>query len=207
MLILDGDDFTPNTVEENTQALADLLPQGIAWEAKNIEESNMYKLLRALSKEFTRVQSKINEFVTEHNPETTTNLIEEWERAVGIPDDCFSNTVSLDLRRKQVVAKFAKMNVQTAQDFIDLAAYFGYRVTIKNAEDGSIFPMVFPFILGEQDWLINTMLVKFIDLDTPNNTFPITFPFTFGGDENIITCVFNKLKPATVVIIFQYRDS
>lgn len=207
MFILGDGDFTPNTVEENTQALADLLPKGTAWEAKNIENSNMRKLLMAMSKEFRRVQDKINEFATEHRPETTTNLIEEWEAAVGIPDECFSNKVSIDLRRKQVVAKLAKMNVQTAKDFIELAAYFGYNVTIKNAEDGSVIPLVLPFTLGEIDYLINTMIVKFIDLDSPENVLPATLPFTLGKDSNIITCIFNKLKPATIEIIFTYRDT
>ena len=205
MFTLGGGNFTPNTIEENTQALADLLPQGVAWEAKNLEEANMYKLLRALSKEFKRVQSKINEFVTEHDPETTTNLIEEWEAAVGIPDDCFKNNVSLDLRRKQVVAKLAKMNVQTANDFIDLAAYFGYNVIIKDISEGSYFPLTLPFTLGGDS--SNRMYVKFVDLDKPNNVFPLTLPFTLGGDGNIIVCIFNKLKPATIQIVFSYRDS
>jgi len=205
MFRLGGGNFTPNTVEENTQALADLLPQGVAWEAKNLEESNMYKLLRALSKEFKRVQSKVNEFVTEHDPETTINLIEEWEAAVGIPDDCFKNDVSLDLRRKQVVAKLAKMNVQTAKDFIDLAAYFGYSVIIKDITEGSTFPLTLPFTLGGDS--SGTMHVKFVDLDTPGNVFPLTLPFTLGGDSNIIICIFNKLKPSTVEIIYSYRDS
>ncbi|MCK5603071.1 DUF2313 domain-containing protein [Candidatus Pacearchaeota archaeon] len=206
MFTLGGKNFKPNTEEENTQALADLLPQGVAWEAKNIEGSNMYKLLTSMSKEFVRVQEKINEFVIEHRPETTTNLIEEWEAAVGIPDSCFSNTVSIDLRRKQVVAKLAKMNVQTAQDFIDLAAYFGYRVIIRNGATGSVLPVTLPFALGSYNFLLNTILVKFVDLDKPNNIFTMTFPFTFGPTSNIIICIFNKLKPVTAEIIFSYRD-
>ena len=207
MFRLGGDTFKPNTDEENAQAFADLMPRGIAFEAKNKEESNMRKLLNAMSKEFGRVQSKINEFVVEHNPETTTNLIEEWESAVGIPDECFRTDVSLELRRKQVVAKLAKMNVQTVQDFIYLAAYFGFNVTIKNAEDGSLFPMVLPFTLGDRDFLINTLLVKFVDLDAPTNVLPVTLPFTLGNDGNIITCIFRKLVPITLEIIFTYRDT
>ena len=198
----DGGSFAPNTEEENTQALADLLPLGVAWEAKNIQGSNINNLLTALAKEFKRVQEKIEEFVEEHKPDLTTLFLKKWEAAVGIPDDCFSNDESLEMRRKQIVAKLVKMNVQTVDDFIKLAKYFGYNVIIKNAAEGSSFPLTLPFTLGSFSFLINRVLVKFIDIDKPTNVFPLTLPFTLGGNRNIIICIFNKLKPVTVEIIY-----
>lgn len=208
MFSFNGNNFKPNTPEENAQALADLCPQGFAWDAKNVPESNFRKLLLGLAKQHTRTQDKIYELSIEYFPDTTTNLIERWERALGIPDDCFSNLADLPTRRKQCVAKLAKMNVQTRQDFIGLADYFGYRVAIRSGEVGasfSTFPLVFPAIFGSKKVLSHTMVVTFLDLDKPANIFTMTFPFELGENSNIIRCLFNKLRPANVQVLYEYK--
>jgi len=200
-------DFTPNTVDVNAQILADMLPGGRLFDAKNINGSNFRKMLEALAQELTRIQIKIYEISTEDDLETTTNLIEQWEKALGIPDECFSNTVSIDQRRKQIVAKFAKMNVQTEDDFISLAKYFGYNITISYGDVHGTFPITFPWVFALDGRAArHTMIIRFVDINKPGSTFPWIFPVVWG-EPNIIICLFEHLKPANVKIVWQYKDT
>lgn len=203
--------FVANSAETNAQTLADYLPGGKLFAAKNILESNLRKLLQAFSYELTRAEQKLEELVDEYYFPTTHNLIDYWEEIVGIPDECFSvEGKTIEERRKQVIAKFALMNLTTDIDFIELAAYFDTNIEILNGFDfGSFFPLVFPFFFFANEKEAKfSMVVKFLDIDRPQNTFPLTFPFTFDppNDADFIICLFEKLKPANVKILRRYRD-
>lgn len=197
--------FDQNSIETNTALLAAYLPQGKMYDAKNIRDTNFNKLLVSFSQEYTRIQEKINELSYEDYIAQTQELIENWESALGIPDDCFTNTVSLTQRQLQCVVKFAQMNIQTEADFIQLAATLGYQIEILHGIVYSVFPMLLPALLGSAKSARFTMIIKFLNMDKPQNVFPMTFPFVFQG-QNVMECVFNHLKPANVRIIYWYAD-
>lgn len=196
-------DFTPNSVEQNTQILADYLPQGVLYRAKNIDGSKLRTLLQALSLEYTRIQGKIEELSEQYYMPQTTNLLEAWERVLGIPDDCFTNTVSVKDRRLQIVAKFALMNVTTTEDWIYLASFLGYNISIEYGTPYMVLPFKLPFILGSEKAAKFTMIINFLDLPPPTNVFPLTLPFMLGN-ISMIQCVFEHIKPANVKIIYRY---
>jgi uncharacterized protein YmfQ (DUF2313 family) len=197
--------FDQNSIETNTALLAAYLPQGKMYDAKNIRDTNFNKLLTSFAQEYTRIQEKINELSYEDYIAQTQELIENWESALGIPDDCFTNTVSLTQRQLQCVVKFAQMNIQTEADFIQLAATLGYQIEILHGIVYSVFPMLLPALLGSAKSARFTMIIKFLNMDKPQNVFPMTFPFVFQG-QNVMECVFNHLKPANVRIIYWYAD-
>ncbi len=204
--------FIANTPEQNAQTLADYLLDDVLHQAKNIKGKNFRLFLEALAEEVTREEQKLEELVDQYYPAITTELIVEWERAMGIPDECFTNPEKKDIefRRKSVIAKLAKMNLTTNQDFIDLAAFFGVDVSITNGfGDGSeVFPFTFPFTLvGTGDEAGFIMIVTFLGIPEPENIFPMTFPFTFDPNTlpDLIECLFEKLKPAPVRIIFRFE--
>ena len=202
--------FIANSEAQNTQSLANFLPNGKLFQAKNEDGSNFRKMLSVFAREIIRKENTLQHIADEYYPFTTTDLIEEWELALGIPDECFSQEgISLDQRRKQVVAKLALMEeTVTKDDFIALAAFFGFRITITTGYDASVFPLILPFLLGGDDnkTLLFTMVVTFRDHPVPPG-FPLTLPFILGGvadETNLIKCLFNKLKPANVNIIYRY---
>ena len=149
----------------------------------------------------------------EHNPANTTAFLEEWEASVGIPDDCFDTSGTIAERRLNIIAKFALMNVQTRQDFIDLAALFGFTVIIEMVEDlgADTFPLTFPFTFQFSDPLVTNFVifVTFIGAGpvvAPG--FPYTFPILFAPPGiNIVQCLFNKLKPVDVKIKFLFAPN
>ncbi|MGD9276260.1 MAG: DUF2313 domain-containing protein [Candidatus Pacearchaeota archaeon] len=203
--------FIVNTDEQITQSLADYLPNDDIFRSKNIQGSNLRSLLQAFSSEFMRVEAKIKELADEHYLPYTYNLIDEWERQLGIPDECFNpKNKSIEERRQYAIAKFALMNLTSTPDFIALADFFGVRIEILNGyQHSNFFPFTFPiYFFGSIKEAKFTMIVHFLDINRPSNVFPLTFPITFGEETlaNLILCIFNKLKPAPVKIVARYRD-
>lgn len=188
------------TQDEQRAALASWMPPGMAWVAFRITDTNAWKFLNGLAPEFVRLAAFIKDArVT--IPKTTNNddFIEEWEFAVGIPDDCLPGTGTLEERWTHVLAKFALMNVQTSNDFVTLAAIFGFTVTVE----GGIGSVLYPGSFGSDKEARNTIVVTF-DVAEPS-AFPYTFPFTFEQNQTaIIECLFTDLKPANNEILFLY---
>lgn len=196
-------DFAPLGILQNTQILADLLPTGTVFATKNINSSNFRKTLTGLSGETDRLEKKIYELSTEYFPDKTINLLERWEKALGIPDDCFKiEGADLEDRRKYVIAKLALMNVQTKTDFVELAKFLGYNIQILYPEVYATFPLKLPFLLGDEAFIRFTIIVKFLDLEAPTSVFPLELPFKLGGIPEIIRCLFIKLLPIHINAIF-----
>lgn len=193
--------FKVNTKDDITNSTASFMPGGRVFAAKNETDSTLRKFLSGLSLELFRIDEQMNLMSEDHDITKTTQFIEQWESAVGIPDDCFNTNGTLTERRTQVLAKLAKMNLTTEQDFIDLAALFGVNVTIRSGKSASTFPMTFPIIMFDADKEAKfTMVVEF---NESTGGFPFTFPFTFTESRtNLVRCLFNKLRPANVQIIY-----
>lgn len=194
------------TLEEQTQMLANYMPGGKLFAAKNVNDSNFRKLLRGLAGELFTADGYLKTYSDEIKPDATVLFIDEWESAVGIPDDCFKGTGDIDERRRDVLVKLASLGIQTADDFVAVALLFGVTVTVESGVTGntpSIFPMTFPIVLGGdiQD-LRFIIIVRFTAPDS--SRFPLIFPITFGTSEiAILECLFAKLKPANCALIFE----
>ncbi len=194
------------SLSQHARALAAYLPNGKMFEAKNIQGSNFNQLLRGIAGEMRTVQGFLGTLAAEYFPDNTVLFLDEWERALGIPDDCFDGTGSADERRTHILVKLASLGIQTAQDFIDLAALFGAVAAVTPGADTaapSVFPMVFPLILdGPADELRFTIIVRLTAPDV--DRFPLQFPFTFGSRlATILECLFNKLKPVNCRVVFE----
>jgi uncharacterized protein YmfQ (DUF2313 family) len=200
------DVFKPNTILENTNCLVSYLPNGRLFAAKNIDGTNLRKLYASFAPEFTRLQNKIYELSNEDDLSSTTNLISEWESSLGIPDTCLTNVVSLAQRRKQIVAKFALMNITTEKDWVDLAWFFGFRIKIEYGTTYNVFTMKFPiYLAGSTKAARFTMIVTFVDIYKPRNIFTMQFPIHFEENTIFLMCLFKKLKPANVNLHFRWK--
>ena len=176
---------------QHTQALADYLPNGKMFEAKNIKDSNFRDLLRGLAGEMFNAQGYLCTLENEYFPDLTTLFIVEWERALAIPDGCFlgpANPDGIQGRRRDVVVKLAALGVQTLLDFEALADTFGVDVNIQTGYDGGFFfPADFPmvFITSEVDSRY-TVIVRFI------NASPL---------QDLVQCLFEQLIPDNCQLI------
>ena len=189
------------TVEEQAQSLANYLPGGQVFGPKNKNNSNLRKLLRGMAGELFTADGYIRTYQQEIIPDGTVLFIGEWEKAVGIPDSCFPGTGSIDERRLHVLVKLASLGVQTAQDFVDLAALFSVTITVTAGSTPGGFPMTFPIrLFGPAAYF--TIIIQFTVQSA--NRFPLTYPITFGdGTIALLECLFTKLKPANCDLIFE----
>lgn len=193
-----------------TKTIASDLPDGTAFQAKNIPSKNLYKFLDAIAQSFILFAHDLEEALKEMNPETTEDLIARWEKEYGLPDQCIEKSFDLQTRRDNILIKIGMNGVQTAQDFIDLAAKFGVVVEIIPGIEYYSFPFSvskFPFSF-QTEAISRFTLIVLLPTALGSNVFPFSttkFPFPFSStNANIIECVFNRIVPANVQVIFKY---
>jgi uncharacterized protein YmfQ (DUF2313 family) len=195
--------FPTLSVDEQANTLARLLPDGPLFDAKWRDQTIMRKLLLGLAGEFARLDGTMADVLAEFDPRTTNLFLEEWERAVAIPGHCFDGKGGVDLRRLAIAAKLSHINVQTRQDFIDLALLFGFAVEIESGANCGVFPLPFPVCFFDSyKEAKHTMIVRFPEAE---DVFPLAFPLQFSsGVMNIVVCLFNQLRPANVNVRYEF---
>lgn len=114
-----------------------LLPRGLAW--TRATGSRLGALLLASAGEPARVDEAAHRLVDEIHPTTAIEGLEDWERVLGLPDECLPAGTSLQERRSAVLAKLRDEGRQDLAWWYDLAASMGYEVTIEEH---------WPFICG-----------------------------------------------------------
>lgn len=185
------------------------LPSGKAFNAKQIVGSNLRLMVEAMVTEFVNAETSIEEFQSEMMPDTTTEYITYWERAVGIPDHCFRVADLIEDRRLNVKRKLSLLGLQTSADFEGFAASMGLDVKVRPGMDhlwtnggyGIELPAISYATFGSAlKTARNTIVVT--SLTTPN-AFDYNFDFPFELPEQaLMECVFRHAKPANCNIIF-----
>lgn len=182
-------------IENVIKSMAAYLPGGRLFEAALVEDTNLNDLLQGLSSILLDAENYLYIYNSEFIPDNTTVFIDDWERVLGIPDDCFPGPSEPDLsiRRKHILIKLASLGAQTVQDFINIADILGFPGTqVIPGVDAGVTP------INEARF---TIVVNF--LLPPENIFPLNYPIPFGTEQfAILQCLFTKLKPANCVIQF-----
>lgn len=66
----------------------------------------------------------------ESDPRATLDLLPDWERVAGLPDECLAETLSIADRRKALVSRLTMLGAQSRTFFIGLAEALGYDIRI-----------------------------------------------------------------------------
>lgn len=196
--------FNSHTVEQHAQAQADYMPSGKAWRAKNIQASKTRDLLRGLGASSKRTESSLIAMWEQIYIGTATDFVPDFEKALGIPDDCFDGTGTIEDRRADCQIKLVSLYVVTEQDFIDLALLIGFVITIERPVETTAFPPYdVPFIPVDLKASRFTWIIKGVDL--VQGFPPYDVPFLPGSSVTAakLECLFNKLKPANTSILYE----
>lgn len=197
--------FSPTPRDQQRLKIARFLPTGKAWDGATDASTNMGKLIKALGFDLYRLELLIQLLNTELDINKTDQLIVNYETSYGIPDDCFSNTGDLDVRRQQILTKLRNRRIQTAQDYIDLAAEFGETITVTSGAEEGTFPLTFPINFFTSKASKFSIIVNFSVVVVTDSVFPLPFPFEFiGNSVAVVQCLLEKIKPANVKIFFTY---
>ena len=192
-------------VADYKQMFQKLLPQGEAWNRE--EGSVLSKLLETFAEEFARIHQRGLDLIEESDPRTTTELIDEWEHSLGLPDPCIGSVSTLKERREQVRAKLVTMRGQGRVDYFDLADSLGFDVGISEPS---------PFRSGQSSsgepiynqnwrhwWVVDTpyTIGQFFESGKSKSGDSLSF-----FDNRVITCAFNKRKQAQTKILFRFPE-
>lgn len=188
-----------------------LLPKGPAWTRD--KNAITTKLLSAFAGIFNAVDQRAVALAKEANPMNSLELLADWERICGLPDECgkcVDTPKTTEERRNDIINLLTSNASPTAAFFRSMAERLGYEILVSELS---------PFICGLSrcgDRLNGAPTVRY-DVFTVFVKGERVARFRTGiarcGDllgsiryATELECVFDKLKPAHVVFIYSYEE-
>lgn len=187
------------TADDYSEVLHALRPVGPAMLAAD-------PVLQGLAVEFSRVHNRLTDLVRESDPRETDELLLDWERAFGLPDECCGAAPEEGTRIALLVARVLGAGPPTPDSFVELAALFGYVITVTELQPYTVrSPVSFPLYPGA---------IRFVWRVTSPNTFTqrstvrsaVNAPLARWGNP-ILECLIKRAKPAHTHVQFIYSDS
>ena len=105
-----------------------LLPHGRAWPRE--PGTALRALLDGLAEEYARIDRRGEELLTETDPRSATELLPDWERLLGLPDECSAIGATLRARRRAAHHKLTGVAGLDEAAIVQAAAELGYTITI-----------------------------------------------------------------------------
>lgn len=191
------------TAADYQQQLAKLLPPGPAWPVD--DGTDTASLLSGLAEELARIDGRADDLIRESDPRATSEMLGDWERALGLPDVCIEaiGTQTTAERRAAIVAKLVQIGGQSAAYYISVAAALGYTITITEFDPHTVGHAVNHPLYGMDwrfAWQVNAGATTRRWHDT---TGAVNDPLSSWGN-GLLECVLNRIKPAHTVILFSY---
>lgn len=184
--------------------LRDLLPTGIAW--NRAPGSDLSELLTSIAEETAQVNGRTETLAIELDPRTTSELLDDWERLLALPDPCSNpDNNSITTRRNEVLAKLTGQGSISRAYYIDLAARLGYMVTIFEYRQFLAGVSHAGDLLSNGDW-VHCWLVT----ASAGSAKFFSAGINFAGDplavysDGVLECYINKVKPAETLVFFAY---
>lgn len=112
------------------ESLSRLLPRGDAW---TVDPNSVFdRFITGLAAVWADAELRIAALLErESDPRLTLEMLEDWERMLGLPDECFLAGDTIEERRLRVVAKLTSKGGQSRAYFIGIARALGYDITIR----------------------------------------------------------------------------
>jgi hypothetical protein len=162
-------------------------------ESEGIAGDLLKRLLSCFAEELVRLEAAAWQLLNETDPGVATYSLSDWERMLGLPDECLS-TLALTVDERQIAAHcklFYSGQIQTAAFYVLMAADFGFVITIDEIPITSATRVFGASRFGPEcqrfggDGGYSILRITVTDGD---------------GDWNILKCIFGTIKPAHVVI-------
>lgn len=188
------------TAADYASLIEDLTPKGPAWTED--------KIRAAWGEEMARLDARIWTLVEEADPRTTSELLADWERVLGLPDECMASLpLSINERRLIAWQRLTELGGQSRAYFIDLAARFGEpgvtisefrQMTCNDDCNDALYSQADEFV-----WRVNfprpAANVRLMNCnDDCNDALQM---FTAALAE----CPISERKPAHTTVIFSYQ--
>lgn len=118
------------SADDYTRQLEQLLPTGPAWPKEG--DTPTARAFPPIGASMVAGHQRLNQLIEEADARTTSELLDDFERVVGLPDPCLDPPASTAERRRRVVQRLTYQGGQSAAFFIGMLAALGYPgATIK----------------------------------------------------------------------------
>jgi len=195
-----------HTQDEYRDALAALLPTGAAWPRD--PQSRLMCFLSGLAAEYSRLDARAAQLLAETDPASTTELLSDWERVVGLPDPCVTAAQTVAQRRQALEGRLTAVGGQSRRFFIELAARLGYNITIDEFASAAAATAAGITFTGDEwahIWRVNVPAAVSITYFRAG-AGAVGEPLRAWSNE-VLECQFNRYKPAHTRVLFAYSGA
>lgn len=190
--------------ESYSQALQSLIPLGLAWPRE--PGAVQTAVIRALATSFQRSDSDAISLLNGGFPATATILLPEWEKSLGLPDDCSIGEVdTIAKRQAAVVSKLISTGGQSKSYFIGIAKALGYTITIKEFRLARAGLSACGDGLNGDDWPF-VWMVEAEGVSVTTAQAGISYcgdPLRSWGNKQL-ECTMSALSPSHTIVKFGY---
>lgn len=106
-----------------------LLPAGRAWPEES--DTTLDALVRAITAAFAEVDLHDANLLDEILPNSTFDLLPDWERVAGLPDSCSVLGATVTVRRASLLEKLVSKPTLNPSEFVRIGRTFGVEITVE----------------------------------------------------------------------------
>jgi uncharacterized protein YmfQ (DUF2313 family) len=184
-------------------ALQALLPRGRIWPRD--PDATMTSVASGLSQIYARTNVRANDAIAEGFPATTSQLLPEWEWTLGLPDPCAGAAPTIQQRRGQVLARFAGIGGQSAQQIVTYAKSLGYLITIEQYSVSRVGQSRVGQRMNSEAWATVWTVTTRNNTVTPARVGQSAAgePLATWGNE-VLRCELQAIAPAHTTLLFNF---
>ncbi|MCQ4108098.1 putative phage tail protein [Aeromonas sp. JL9] len=191
-----------HSVELWADALLQQMPRGRAWPRD--PDAFLPKYALGFAKRLQEVELSAEQLLLEMRPETTVQLLPEWEVYLGLPD-CNITNQTFEQRRAAVVEKYHRKGGLATWQIEFVAAALGYDIKVNEQWPHHVLRDVnYPLYPS------STRFILRIDVfGMPDDRFTVLDDVMTplrGQSSLILECVLNRLKAAGFYYDFNYDE-
>ena len=190
-----------HSIEEWGDALVQQMPRGRAWPRD--PDSYLSKYVRAFANRLAQLELSADQLMLEMRPETTVQLLPEWEGYLGLPE-CEATAQSFERRRAAVVEKYHRKGGLQIWMIEMISAALGFTINVSEQWPHHVLRDVnYPLYPS------STRFVLRVDVyGIPEDRFTVLDDVLTplrGNASLVLECVLNRLKLAGFYYDFNYE--
>lgn len=187
------DSVTGEELQDNTAG--DTIQDSSADSEMYLSGSNLGKLFSVMADELSRCDTRTRDLMNGVIPGLSEDLLPDWERVLGIPGECETTDTlgTLEERRTRVHLKYTRASVTTTPDFfVQYASGLGWDISI--AED----------TVANEAFSVGAARVGRNRIGGNRSYAYVIITVNSGtGDLDKLKCLFEQLKPAHLVLVWE----
>lgn len=189
-----------HSVEQWGDALLQQMPRGRAWPRE--PDAELPKYVQAFARRLAELELSADQLLLEMRPETTVQLLLEWEEYLGLPE-CEATEQSFERRRAAVVEKYHRKGGLQIWMIEQIAAALGFTIKVHEQWPHHVLRDVnYPLYPSSARFVLRVDVYgipedRFTVLDD------VLTPLR-GNASLVLECVLNRLKLAGFYYDFNY---